>query len=118
MYGLIGCVSLLTSTLSEGPVAAAGALSVTVTLPEMDVSCTLVAVTVTVAGAGYGVVYSPVDEMVPALSVLPEGAATVHVTLLFVTAEPFTVAANCTVPPMVAEAGFGVTVTELTAGAV
>jgi hypothetical protein len=96
----------------------AGGLRVIVTLPEMDVSCTLVAVTVTVAGAGYGVAYSPLDEIVPGLRELPDGAATVHVTLLFVTAEPFTVAANCTVPPMVAEAGFGVTVTAVTAGVV
>jgi hypothetical protein len=96
----------------------AGAVRVTVELPETDVFWTLVAVTVTVAGAGYGVVYSPLDEMVPGLSELPEGAATVHVTLLFVTAGPFTVAVNCNVLPMVAEAGFGVTVTEVTAGVV
>jgi hypothetical protein len=96
----------------------AGAFSVTVTLPETDVSCTLVAVTVTVAGAGYGVVYSPVDEMVPALRELPEGGVTVHVTLPLVTPEPFTVAINCAVPPTVADAGLGVIVTELTVGVV
>jgi hypothetical protein len=56
--------------------------------------------------------------MVPGLRELPEGAATDQVTLVFVTAEPFTVAENCAVPPMIAEAGLGVTVTELTAGAV
>ena len=109
---------MLVSTLSMGPVVAAGALSVTVTLPDTAVSCTLVAVTVTVVGAGYGVVYSPLAVMVPGLRVLPEGAASVQFTFVFVTPEPFTVAENCTVPPMMAEAGFGVTVTELTAGAV
>jgi hypothetical protein len=56
--------------------------------------------------------------MVPALNELPEGGATVHVTLLFVTPEPFTVAMNCSVPPTVADAGLGVIVTELTVGIV
>jgi hypothetical protein len=70
------------STASAGPAAVAGALKVTVALPLTEVFCVLVAVTVTVAGAGYGVLYRPLELIVPGLNVLPEGAATAHVTPL------------------------------------
>ena len=59
----------------------------------------------------------PVLSIEPALSVLPPGEATDHVTVLSVTAGPETVAENCFVVPIMSTgAGFGVTATPLTAG--
>jgi hypothetical protein len=48
--------------------------------------------------------------IVPGLKVLPAGVATATVQVTAVVAEPEIAAENCTVPPIVAVAGLGVTV--------
>src|SRR5689334_3688070 len=99
------CVTAPASTVRAGPVDCAGGVSATVAVPMTVVSWVLVAVTVMLEGAGYGVLSSPVEEMAPGLSELPEGAAMDQVT------PPVTplgsAALNCTCEPMTAE--FGVT---------
>src|SRR5262249_55083073 len=84
----------------------AGAATVTFALADFVESASLVAVTVSVPVL-LGATYTP-----PAL-IVPDAAD--QVTDLSDT-EPFTVAANCSVPPTVTDVLVGVMVTELTAG--
>ena len=99
MSGLIVRTTADVSTLSAGPVAAAGATKVTVALAVATLSALLVAVIVTVAGAGYGVWYNPVGESVPGLSEDPAGALRFHTN--DVSLAPVTVTLNCSEFPIV-----------------
>jgi hypothetical protein len=112
----MACILFAASTVSAGPAAVAGELSVTVTLPLAAVSCVLVAVTVTVAGAGYGVSYRPDELIDPALRPVHDVQVTDHVTVVLKLPVPCTFAVNCCCVPIVAV--LGVTVIDVIGEAV